>query len=87
MAIATIINQKQNLLSWKILFSQTVPNNKKPFFPVVIKNLRGVKSKEMTKVTHINFSSVSLSQESIKTIDLHNYREISKRTFTFEGYR
>ena len=60
MAIATIINQKQNLLSWKILFSQTVSNNIKPFFPMVIKNLRGVKSKEMTKVTHTNFSPVSL---------------------------
>ena len=60
LAVATIINQKQNLLSWKILFSQTVSNNTKPFFPMVIKNLRGVTSKEMTKVTHTIFSLVLL---------------------------
>ena len=59
-AISTIINQKQNLLSWEILFSQTVCNNTKPFFPMVTKNLGGVKSKEMTKVTHTIFSPVSL---------------------------
>ena len=60
LAVATIINQKQNLLSWKILFSQTVSNNTKPFFPMVIKNLRGVTSKEMAKVTHTIFSLVLL---------------------------
>ena len=60
LAVATITNQKQNLLSWKILFSQTVSNNTKPFFPMVIKNLRGVTSKEMTKVTHTIFSLVLL---------------------------
>ena len=60
LAVATIINQKQNLLSWKILFSRTESNNTKPFFPMVIKNLRGVTSKEMTKVTHTIFSLVLL---------------------------